>query len=271
MNETGLPRASVGFESCGLDILKKVYSRKSLVHWHDYYELEVICGGSGNYRVNGKEYELVPMSAYIVTPKDFHEVEGRELVLYNLAFNSSMVSLELINRLENCSNDTVVLFEKERFSEIECILELMLFEYSQRKTDRDEALCSLLEYLLITVLRCPELKTPDSAQASTAVIKTLSYMKNNFRDSISLSKAAKEVHLSPNYLGDLFQKEIGVSFRQYLTHIRLAYAKNLLARSDSSIDRIAKDSGFSSSAYFSEAFRAKYSRTPTELRRSLQE
>ena len=44
------------------------------LHWHDYFELEIILEGHGKHHFNDSVYDLHPGNAYIVTPIDFHSV-----------------------------------------------------------------------------------------------------------------------------------------------------------------------------------------------------
>ena len=60
-----LVRSDHEFQNGDLEIRKenKIGDRSNL-HWHDFYELEIITGGSGFYYINGVEYPLSRGSAY---------------------------------------------------------------------------------------------------------------------------------------------------------------------------------------------------------------
>jgi LacI family transcriptional regulator len=65
----------------------------------------------------------------------------------------------------------------------------------------------------------------------------------------------------------LFRKQTGTTLQDALREARFEHAMRLLADSEMSLIRVAIDSGFSSAAYFTRAFRARTGVTPTEYRR----
>ena len=75
--------------------------------------------------------------------------------------------------------------------------------------------------------------------------------------------------LSKDRVGTIFSKgsEHG-KMSTYILKLRLEYAaQQLLVRPDKTVVQIASDSGFSSSAYFSNCFRQHFGLTPTDYRR----
>ena len=76
-------------------------------------------------------------------------------------------------------------------------------------------------------------------------------------------------HLSKERVGTIFSKssEYG-KMSTYILKLRLEYAAQLLLEQpDKTVVQIASDSGFSSSAYFSNCFRQQFGMTPTDYRR----
>ena len=63
------------------------------------------------------------------------------------------------------------------------------------------------------------------------------------------------MEISPSYFLNLFRKETGATFVDYLTGVRIEAAKEKLLASDLKITEIAYDVGFNSSNYFSSTFR----------------
>ena len=63
----------------------------------------------------------------------------------------------------------------------------------------------------------------------------------------------------------LIKKETGFSPGQYLIHLRINAAREMLIRSDQSITEIAFACGFCSSQHFSNTFRQKTGYSPSEF------
>ena len=75
--------------------------------------------------------------------------------------------------------------------------------------------------------------------------------------------------LSKDRVGTIFSKAGGHSkISTYILKLRLDYAaQQLMEQPDKTVVQIASDSGFSSSAYFSNCFRQQFGMTPTDYRR----
>lgn len=77
---------------------------------------------------------------------------------------------------------------------------------------------------------------------------------------------AGELHLSPNYFGDLIKKETGKSAQEYIQQRIMETAKNLLADTNKTISEIAYALGYQYPQYFSRAFKKAQGHTPNEYR-----
>lgn len=86
-------------------------------------------------------------------------------------------------------------------------------------------------------------------------------------DDISLKNLAKQLNISPSYLGSIFKEQTGDYFNDYLTKARLEYATQLILETDMIIKDIVDTVGFSSQTYFNRIFKNHYNLTPIEYRR----
>ena len=77
---------------------------------------------------------------------------------------------------------------------------------------------------------------------------------------------AGQLHLSPNYFGDLIKKETGKSAQEYIQWKIMDTAKNMLASSEKTISEIAYSLGYQYPQYFSRAFKKAEGCTPNEYR-----
>ena len=95
------------------------------------------------------------------------------------------------------------------------------------------------------------------------------YVNQHFKEFISLSGVADEFHMNAAYLGRLFQKTTGVSFKQYVNELRIEEAKRLLLFTDMMIYEIAAEVGFSESKYFITRFTEMTGVSPAEYRKNI--
>lgn len=94
----------------------------------------------------------------------------------------------------------------------------------------------------------------------------LQYIRTHYHDDLSLEKVAAIVYLNPVYFSQLFKQKIGQGFKEYVTHLRLEQAKQLLMNPKLKLADVADRIGYQDMRHFSQVFRKKYGVTPSEYR-----
>lgn len=89
---------------------------------------------------------------------------------------------------------------------------------------------------------------------------------NYMSDEISLNTVAAYVNLSPSYFSNIFSQEIGQTFIEYVTGVRMKKAKELLRFSDMKTAEIGYNVGYKDPHYFSYLFHKTQNCTPKEYR-----
>lgn len=83
---------------------------------------------------------------------------------------------------------------------------------------------------------------------------------------VSPEQAARMVGLSPRQFTRLFQQDIGMTPKRFIIESRLRHARFLVENSTLSMTEIAFETGFSDAAHFATAFRARFDKSPRQLR-----
>ncbi|MCD9023246.1 response regulator [Cohnella sp. NL03-T5] len=104
---------------------------------------------------------------------------------------------------------------------------------------------------------------------SKEVSMAVQFIANHFGRDISLVQVAEYVNLSSSYLSNLFKKELQVNFIEYLNHVRIERAKELLLGTYLKSYEIADEVGFSEHTYFSKVFKRSTGLSPNEFRKQL--
>lgn len=110
-----------------------------------------------------------------------------------------------------------------------------------------------------------------SRARSAAVRAAASFVRDNYRDPISLEDAATAAGVSGAHLARAWRKEIGNSVGEALRTLRLAEAKRLLADGNRTVLDVALTCGFGSVEHFHRTFRAHHGASPDAWRRSMTE
>ncbi|MCI1654070.1 MAG: response regulator [Lachnospiraceae bacterium] len=108
---------------------------------------------------------------------------------------------------------------------------------------------------------------PDASAPSKLVSAVLSYIEEHFCENISLASTAEAVAISKTYLCDIFKKELGMTFVNYVTNLRIERAKELLADPTLKMYEISSAVGFNDYTYFSQIFKKRTGMTLSEYRK----
>ena len=87
------------------------------------------------------------------------------------------------------------------------------------------------------------------------VYKASGYIKDHYREHITLESAAEFVGYSPSYLSRVFKADMGASFNNYLNEYRIEKSKVLLLEEGATVLSVSQDVGFDDSSYFSKVFK----------------
>ncbi|MGF9798584.1 response regulator transcription factor [Brevibacillus agri] len=102
----------------------------------------------------------------------------------------------------------------------------------------------------------------------SVVKQCLRFLQENYALPLTLTEVAKAVHVSPSHLNRLLKKEVGVTFVDILTSVRIEKAKELL-RKNYSIEAVSNLTGFNSSNYFAVSFKKATGVSPRTYRSEL--
>lgn len=102
---------------------------------------------------------------------------------------------------------------------------------------------------------------------SPIVQNVLQFIHAHYDQGISLKTLGQQFHVNAIYLGQLFQKEVGVVFSEYLNRYRLEKAKELLKTTHYRAGEIGKKVGYSDTTYFYKQFKKTVGTTPSEWRK----
>lgn len=98
------------------------------------------------------------------------------------------------------------------------------------------------------------------------VQKAIQYVEVHYGGKVTLKDMSEELHLSPNYLCELFKRHTGKNLTEYVTEYRMMKAKTYLNHVEYKVSDVAEMVGYKEAKYFSSAFKKAYGITPLEYR-----
>ncbi|MDD6208018.1 MAG: AraC family transcriptional regulator [Clostridiales bacterium] len=99
---------------------------------------------------------------------------------------------------------------------------------------------------------------------SELVTQTIQFMEEHYQEEISLQEVADQLGVTPQHLSKLFKKETGKNYIDWLTHLRIEKAKEILLTGKVSIREVGYLVGIQDPNYFSRLFKKNVGVSPSE-------
>lgn len=175
---------------------------------------------------------------------------------YNLIFFNGELATDVFN---------LNVIEKQTLAiGIDDDLKKTLLEFIDSYQDRNRVDLYILG-LFYQILFFVDKQVGTSVYENNHIKTAIKYMEVNYMQNIGIVDIASSCRLSPNYLTNLFDRELGVSPIQYLIGIRMTHAKNLLITRRFTLQEIAIRVGYKTASYLSQSFKKFYGISPKEF------
>lgn len=205
-----------------------------LLDWGTYAKLLVARDKEGLAAAIGDDFERL-RSREGIAPSDLQELAMELIVRFKM-------ELQAIKHAE----------EPELFS----------LGFERAKTAADYA--GLADAVRLVADRCVDSLARDVR--SPVVAQVLGAIQKNYAEEMSLKALGAQYHIHPVYLGQLFQKETGESFTEYVNKFRIEKAKELLKTTGLKVHDIARQVGYWETGYFYKQFKKYVGISPTDYK-----
>ncbi len=145
-------------------------------------------------------------------------------------------------------------------------------EFYDRKDEWKEATRARLVLLLISIVRYTNRAIKNISKATSDAWNPIScviaMVHEKYCDSeLTLEFIASSFHLSRAHLGKIFKRNMGITFSDYLRHVRLENACSLLIETNQTVEEIMIACGMRDSTSFYKAFSEYFGMTPNNYRK----
>lgn len=96
-------------------------------------------------------------------------------------------------------------------------------------------------------------------------------VRDHYAENLTLKELSKKYYINSAYLGQIFQKKYGQSFKDYLGNYRMEQAIAMLLHTDMKVYEIAEAVGYHDLDYFINRFISLKGYTPSKFRKQLRE
>jgi len=237
-----------------------VWTLSPIPHIHPHLELIYLTEGSAFATADHRTELLNPGDLYLAFPNQIHYYDA---VPVNgiLVIVSPELFPDLLD-IFNCKLPDSPIIRREHlppdaYAQLQRICRCVKAADKLSKTAANGYLQGLLAELLgqMTLL--------DIENSHDSVRSILVYCLENYKESLSLDRLARELHLSKYYISHVFTDRLNISFPDFINGLRIESACRQL---DSGVDitEVAFDSGFNSIRSFNRNFKRNMGMTPSE-------
>lgn len=226
------------------------------------------------YVVDGQGYinEQVVKKGYgiFLYPNQKHTItqeKSNPMEFYYLTFRGSKMAEFILHAgLQNVP----LVFEYNWQDSIILIFEDMIYR-SHKGAEMEMYLYGAAQMIMSFHKQYNSKNNPDPSMNSNAkyVKEAVNYIRNNFSRDISVADIAKKLHLTPNYLGNIFREQLGYSPLSLIISLRMGLAENLLVENQFTVKQIAWMVGYRDYSQFSKMFKKHHGISPTEYAQKL--
>ncbi|BBI33431.1 response regulator transcription factor [Cohnella abietis] len=139
-------------------------------------------------------------------------------------------------------------------------LEILFSNMTVGHAEPEEVLFGSLNHLL-------DVYTLSNSKTKGSYVRhAIAFIKEHLDKNITLQQVAKSVHVNPNHLSEVFKRETGLNYLEFVTRQRMERAEEILNESNAKISEVANRVGYEDIKYFSRLFKKHTGRTPSEYR-----
>ncbi len=235
-------------------------------HYHNLFEIYFLEEGSCHYFIDNDTYDveagdIVLIPEGIIHKTVYRDSDAKRRLIYCAPIYIPTAVIRYLPTI------IYIYRNKKVIDDVLALLNSIEKEYSSPDEFSDSAILSYMHMLFFLLARNRDTEVPRrSGNAYTT--QTIAYIKENYREELTLSDLASRCAVTPEHLSRVFKRDTGFGISEYISIIRLQQAQIFLrSEPQLSIAEIAEKCGFSDSNYFSKRFREMYGISPLKFRK----
>lgn len=244
-------------------------------HWHEHLELLFILEGTMTAYVNDSSYCLQKGDALLVNPRDIHYTHSHHDCQYCLLQIPPAHLARLSHEWEGLRFTEYLPHSPQKESLNFRLTEIFheMYRLHEETSEGNHLLFLTQLYRLLYLLYTEASRTVSprilnrSRRDLERVEQSMEYVKDHYRENLTLSQAAQQLSVTPEHFCRLFKKYTGHTFFTYVNQIRLMHFYQELLTSDESITFLMDRHGITNYKVFLKTFKEAYGTTPQRLRK----
>lgn len=238
-------------------------------HWHRSIEIFAVFKGCLKFYLDDIERQLNSGEFILVNSNEIHAIDAWE------PNQTIVVQIPLMTFSDYFTGEQYIRFTHERTEKDDQIMKLIeeMYAVYKKKTIGYEMQVKsgyyMLLYWLVSIYRELDVKAELLKQSRklNKLLPITEYIKEHYKEEVSLELLAEVFGYAPAYLSRIFQKYAGINYKDYLQSVRMEYAFFELNHTEHTVSEVALNNGFPNSRAFTKAFQRKYGVLPSKYLR----
>lgn len=253
-------------------VVKELIKAPNLPHQHNHEEIIVVIKGTLEHFIDFESNILSAPFVSFITKGKTHRIKpvfnSEESDGFIIRFQSEFVSSTIFQLYHLFHDNANVVFSTSReFKRFVTLCHLLQEETKQDSSDYTIIKSMLNTLLTILYSEKSRSRNVDSSNHQDSIfLKFLELLEENYHHSISTSFYAEKLHMSSRNLNLICQRILQQSITEIIQTRKLIQARNLLTTTDKTIKEIGIAIGYNEKSYFSNIFKKKIGKTPSEFR-----
>ncbi len=226
-------------------------------HMHQSYEFITILSGEMEVIVDHKTYTLKKGESLLIFPNQIHTLKSDKSKHMLCIFSPEIIraySSKIKGKLPKSNH-----FSPDKY---------IITSIDNLNDSSSEIKKKGVLYNLLSVFDEARDYTDSYKTDNLLIHKVFEFIEINYSDECSLERLSKETGLSYTYLSRYFKNTVGMSFNNYVNHLRINKACYLLNNTDNTVLQCSLETGYTSLRSFNRNFKLITGKTPKEYRDS---
>ena len=251
--------------------LERIKEWKENAHSHPFCEILFVLSGSGEATIEDITYPIKKGDIIVYNPNSVHKEStagkgGLELAFFGI---KNFKINDLPSDYLFGEGVSPVFATKGSSDKFEFYFKTLAQEVYEDKHYSELIAKYFARLIMIEILRLANIS--EAKFVTNAIFTSIyQYLNTHYLEIESMDQICNDLHISKYYLSHVFKNYMGKPPMQYVTSLRINYAKKLLQETDLPATEVGEMCGYSDHALFFKAFKKIEEMTPIAFRKQAQ-